>query len=157
VVADRLRREPGLYFVLVGDGPLAGSVRDLIGFLAVDTVHLRRPRHSLAELAAAADLVLDPSIEPVARPLVAAALAAGTPVVTAPGGGAARLLTETGGGVVVGSIGAPHQLAAAVREVLADGRRPARERALAILARQRQAGSEAIRRALLGGGAASGG
>lgn len=157
VVADQLRREPGLCFVLVGDGPLAGSVRDLICFLAVDTLHLRRPRHSLGELAAAADLVLDPSSEPVARPLVAAALAAGTPVVTAPGGGAGRLLGETGGGVMVGSIGAPHELAAAVLEVLADGRRPAQERALAILARQREAGSDAIRRLLLSGAAESGG
>lgn len=157
VVADLLRREPGLCFVLVGDGPLAGSIRDLISFLAVDTLHLRRPRHSLAELAAAADLVLDPSSEPVARPLVAAALAAGTPVVTARGGGAGRLLTETGGGVVVGSIGAPHELAAAVRQVLADGRRPAQERALGILARQHEAGSDAIRRVLRGAAAAASG
>jgi glycosyltransferase involved in cell wall biosynthesis len=155
VVAARLRQDSGIDFVLVGDGPLAGSVRDLIGFLGIDTIHLRRPRHSLEELAAAADLVLDPSCEPVVRPLVAAALAAGTPVVTAPGGGAESLLAETGGGIVISSVGVADELAAAVRQLLADGRRPAQERARAVLMRQRSIGSAAIRRALLGGGAAT--
>jgi hypothetical protein len=155
VVADRLRREPGMTFAVVSDGPLAGSLRDLAGFLDVDTVRLLRPRHALQELAAAADLVLDPSCEPVVRPLLAAALAAGTPVVTAPGGGAERLLAEIGGGVVVGSIGASDELAAAVREVLADGRRPAAAAARAVLARQRLAGAAAVRRALLGATAAA--
>jgi len=157
VVADRLRGEPALSFLLVGDGPLTGSLRDLVSFLAVDTVHLRLPRHALAELAAAADLVLDPSSEPLVRPLVAAALAAGTPVVTAPGGGAERLLAEIGGGVVVGSVGAPDELAAAVLQVLADGRRPAWEQAQAILSRQRVDGALAVRRALLGAAAPSDG
>ena len=115
-----------------------------------NTIHLRRPRHSLEELAAAADVVLDPSCEPVVRPLVATALEVGTPVVTAPGGGAERLLAETGGGIVVESAGACDQLAAAVRQVLADGRRPAQERVRAVLARQRAIGSAAIRHALLG-------
>jgi len=34
VVADRLRREPGITYAVVGDGPLAGSLLDLAGFLA---------------------------------------------------------------------------------------------------------------------------
>jgi len=157
VVADRLRREPGITYAVVGDGPLAGSLLDLAGFLGVNTVRLLRPRHALQELAAAADLVLDPSCEPVVRPLLAAALAAGTPVVTAPGGGAERLLAEIGGGVVVGSIGAPDELAAAVREMLADGRRPAAAAARAVLARQRLAGAEVVRCALLGAAEAAAG
>jgi glycosyltransferase involved in cell wall biosynthesis len=136
--------------VLVGDGPLAANVLDLMRFLGVDALQLRQPHHPLEELVAAADVVLDPSFEPVVRPLVAAALAAGTPVVTAPGGGAERLLAEIGGGVVVESVGDPDQLAAAVRRVRASGLRPSAERARAVLARQRHEGGDVIRRALLG-------
>ena len=157
VVADRLRQEAGLALVLVGDGPLAGNVRDLMSFLGVDALQLRQPHQPLEELVAAADVVLDPSHEPIVRPLVAAALAAGTPVVTAPGGGAEGLIAEIGGGVVVGSVGDPDQLAAAVRRVRVSGLRPSGERARTVLARQRKAGADAIRRALLGGAIATSG
>ena len=150
MVADRLRREP-IALALIGDGPLAGSVRDLASFLGVEALRIRVPQHPLEELVAAADLVLDPSFEPVVRPSVAAALAAGVPVVTAPGGGAERLIAEIGGGAVAGSLGDPDQLAEAVLRLRASGVRPSPERALAVLAGQRQAGAGAIRRVLLGG------
>jgi hypothetical protein len=139
VVADRLRREP-FTFLLVGDGTLACSVRDLMSFLAVDALQLRLPRHPIEELVAVADVVLDPSCEPVVRPLVAAALAAGTPVVTAPGGGAERLVAEIGGGIVVNYVGDPDELAAALRPAVS-GLRPSAERAQAVLASQRQVGA----------------
>lgn len=150
VVADRLRGEPDVSFVLIGDGQLAGTVVDLIGFLGVHNVRLRRPTHHLDELAAAADLVLDPSDEPVARPLVAAALAAGVPVVAAPGGGAESLIGEIGGGVVVGTVGDPDGLAGAVQAVLGSGLKPDVARAREVLARQRSETAGAITEALRG-------
>jgi glycosyltransferase involved in cell wall biosynthesis len=150
VVADRLRHRPEIAFAVVGEGPLAGTVLDLAGFLAVDTLALRGPAHRLEELVAAADLVLDPSEEPVVRPVVAAALAAGVPVVTAPGGGAEALVREIGGGVVVTNVGDPDRLADAVRSVRERGLRPDPGRAREVLARQRAKAAAAVRAALVG-------
>jgi glycosyltransferase involved in cell wall biosynthesis len=150
VVADRLRDEEDVRFLLVGDGPLAGTVVDLVGFLGVCSVRLQRPAHPLTELVAAADLVLDPSEEPVARPLVIAALAAGVPVVSAPGGGAERLVGEVGGGIVVPSIGDPDGLADAVLAVRSGGLRPDPRTAREVLARRSISGADAVRAALLG-------
>ncbi len=118
LVADRLRDEEGLEFLLVGEGPLEGHLVDLMRYLGRVNVRLRRPRHSLHELIAAADLVLDPSEDVVVRPAVVTAAAVGTPVVTTPGGGVEALFPTAGpAGVVVGEVGDPEALAKAVRDV----------------------------------------
>jgi len=122
----------------------------LAGFLAVGSVALRVPAYRLEELVAAADLVLDPSEEPVVRPVVAAALAAGVPVVTAPGGGAEALVREIGGGLVVATVGDPDRLADAVRSVRDRGLRPDPGRAREVLAHQRASAAAAVRAALVG-------
>lgn len=150
VVADRLRDLSGVRFVVVGEGRLATVVIDLAGFLGVDSLLLRSPAHPLEELVAAAEVVLDPSDEPVARPAVAAALAAGVPVVTAPGGGAGALIAGIGGGVVAAAVGDAEGLADGIRAVLDGGERPEPARARDLLALRRDETAVAVRRAVLG-------
>jgi len=151
MVADRLRDEQGLDFLLVGEGPLEGNVLDLVRYLGRVNVRLRRPRHNLHELVAAADLVLDSSEDAVVRPTVVAAAAVGTPVVTTPGGGVEALFPSPGpAGVVVEGAGDPEALADAVQEIRRRGwtaidPEPAREE----IRRLATAGREGLREAVL--------
>jgi glycosyltransferase involved in cell wall biosynthesis len=117
-VAEELRGQRETVFVVVGEGPLTGHVFDLIRYLDLDNVHLRRPIHDLCDLVAAADLVLDVSEDAPVRSSLVAALAAGTPVVATPGTGFGELLEATGGtGLVTASVGAPREIADAVRRM----------------------------------------
>ncbi len=114
LVADRLRGEDGLFFLLVGEGPLAGRVADLAAYLDLPNVRVRPQGHSTAELVAAADVILDPAAFAPSRPAVLAALAAGTPVVATRGSG----ITELVGPSAVEFAGDPEALAGALRRVL---------------------------------------
>jgi glycosyltransferase involved in cell wall biosynthesis len=148
VAAHRLRDQPDMDFVIVGDGPLAGTVLDLAEFLGVRSLRLRRPVHALVDLVTAADVLLDPSYEAALRPAVAAALAVGTPVVSAPGGGAEELVEELGGGVVVRSLGDTDALVDAIRAVRKGGLQPDCVRAREVLASRNAAAARAAARAL---------
>ncbi len=151
-VADRLRDEQGLEFLLVGEGPLEGHLVDLMRYLGRVNVRLRRPRHSLHELVAAADLVFDPSEDAVVRPAVVAAAAVGTPVVTTPGGGVATLFPNPGtAGLIVQEVGDSKALADAILEVRRRGwtaidPEPVRED----IRRLASVGLDGLRRAVLG-------
>jgi len=117
-VADRLRNEPGLEFLLVGEGPLEGQLVDLMRYLERVNVRLRRPRHTLHELVAAADLLFDPAEDAVVKPAVFAAAAVGTPVVTTSGGGVETMFPGSGpAGLVVEEVGDTKVLADAILEI----------------------------------------
>lgn len=149
LVADRLRDEDGLCFLVVGEGPLAGQVADLAVYLDLPNVLVRPPGHPIADLVAAADVVLDPAESAPARPAVLEALVTGRPVVATLGGGLADILGPAG----VNPEGGPEALARALIQVLrgeaATGDPEVAREAIGRLARER---IEVLRRALLEGG-----
>jgi len=151
-VAERFRDQPDTVFMLVGEGPLAGNVLDLVRYLDLDNVRLRGPVHELGDLAAAADLVVDVSENAAVRPALAAAIAAGTPVVATPGAGLRELIESTGAtGLVVGRPGDPAEIADAIRRIRGADRSPTDlAEAGRALSSWRQAGADVLRAAVLG-------
>jgi D-inositol-3-phosphate glycosyltransferase len=110
---------PEVRLLLIGSpprGPLPSRV-EATGTVESVAPHLRR-----------ATLFVLPSHQEGFGIAVAEALAAGLPVVTTPCGGPEKLVADSGGGVVLSGF-APEELAAAVRELLADPDRLATMRA----------------------------
>jgi glycosyltransferase involved in cell wall biosynthesis len=122
-------------------------VLDLARYLGVANFFLRRPSHTVSDLVAAADVVVDTADTAAHRAAVIAALSAATPVVGTDVDGLSELLVATGAaGAAVDSIGDPEALAAATRRQL--GRTVARPSADAESAvdSAREEGRTAIRR-----------
>jgi glycosyltransferase involved in cell wall biosynthesis len=103
--------------------PLIPEARALlIGSAPADLperVEATGPVPSVAEHLRRATLLVLPSRQEGFGIVAAEALAAGLPVVTTPSGGPETLVRESGGGVVLSGF-EPQELAAAVRELLAD-------------------------------------
>jgi glycosyltransferase involved in cell wall biosynthesis len=111
---------PDIRVVLQGTGPMEGELRQRIGVLGLaDTVELVARTDGVADLLAAADVVVVPSVWE-SGPLVAAeALALGRPVVATPVGFVPALIDDGVTGRIV-PIGDAAALAAAVARVLDD-------------------------------------
>jgi glycosyltransferase involved in cell wall biosynthesis len=150
-VAEELRGQRETVFMVVGDGPLVGHILDLVRYLDLDNVRVRRAHHDLSDLVAAADLVLDTSEGVAVRPALVAAVVAGTPVVATPGAGARELLESTGGrGIVVNSVGDPGVIAAAIRRVRTSvGTPPDPVEVAGTVDDWKRSGTEALRAAVL--------
>jgi glycosyltransferase involved in cell wall biosynthesis len=153
-VADRLRDEPDLRFLLVGEGPLAGSLLDLVRYCRLDTLIIRSPKHSAAELVAAADVVLDTADQAPFRAAVVAALASAKPVVSSWGRDAESLLAAVEShGTALDPICEPSALEAALRDALCHvGHTADRSDAVAEIGSRVDAGRGAFRAALGVGG-----
>jgi glycosyltransferase involved in cell wall biosynthesis len=109
LLLDALPLVPDARALLIGSAPEALPDRaEATGPVASVAEHLRR-----------ATIFVLPSRQEGFGIVAAEALAAGLPVVTTPSGGPEALVTESGGGVVLSGFSA-EELAATVRELLAD-------------------------------------
>lgn len=80
-VARRLRDREDLWFLVVGDGPLAGTVSDIAGYFGLERFVLAPAAHTVTDLVAACDCVLQPAEEDPWPVAVAAGLALGRSVI----------------------------------------------------------------------------
>lgn len=80
-VARRLRHREDIHFLLVGRGPLAGTVSDLAGYFGLDRFTFAPPGHPIKELVAVSDCVLSTAEVDPWPVSVSAALALGRSVV----------------------------------------------------------------------------
>jgi hypothetical protein len=105
--------------LLIGEGPLAASVSDLARLMGLERFSVQAPRHSLLELAAAADVacsLMETAPVPV-WPM--AALSAGTPLVTTAVDDLEEVLKEPwADGVAVDSMAGLGEVCAAVKDLL---------------------------------------
>ncbi len=139
-VALLRRRRPGVRCAVVGEGPLEASLRRRVGELGLaEEVVLTGARDDVADLLAAADVVVVPSRWESGPLVLFEALALGRPVVSTPVGAAPGLFADGDGdgcgGRLVG-VDDPAALAEAVAEVLDD---PAGAAAMAATGRRRVA------------------
>jgi len=111
-------RRPRPVTVIVGDGPLAGSLRAQAARLADGDVRMLGARDDVPALVAAADVVVVPSRWEARALIVQEAMQAGKPIVATRVGGIGELTGEDG--AVLISPGDPVELAAAVTAVLDD-------------------------------------
>ncbi|MBW3612097.1 MAG: glycosyltransferase family 4 protein, partial [Actinobacteria bacterium] len=139
-VALLRRRRPGVRCAVVGEGPLEASLRRRVDELGLaQEVVLTGARGDVADLLAAADVVVVPSRWESGPLVLFEALALGRPVVSTPVGAAPGLLADGGGDGCGGRLVAvddPVALAEAVAEVLDD---PAGAAAMAVTGRRRVA------------------
>jgi len=124
-VARRLRHREDLHFLLVGGGPLAGTVSDLAGYFELDRFTFAPPGHPLKELVAASDCVLSTAeVDPWPQS-VSAALALGRGVVATDIDGVRELVAAAGfDRSILCNPGDLEGLAAAVIAVVDEHRRP---------------------------------
>jgi glycosyltransferase involved in cell wall biosynthesis len=129
----------GVSLVLAGDGPERGKVESLARDLGLDGRARflgAQPRQAVFELLRAADATLLSSDWESFGLVVAEALAVGTPVLAAAGGGVAEVLEDGRNGLLVPT-GDTDALAEAIRRFFAEP---------ALQARLRSAASESVRR-----------
>jgi len=117
-------RDPRPVTVIVGDGPLAGPLREQAARQADSDVRMVGARKDVPALLAAADVVVVPSRWEARALIVQEAMQAGRPIVAARVGGIPDLTGEDG--AVLVSPGDPVELAAAVTALLDDPARAAR-------------------------------
>ena len=124
--ANRLRDDPSLHFLLVGDGPEKPALKMLAASLQLDNVTFRDsvPIESLPSYVSICDLAVvtlrKSQITKGARPAKAfVMMAAGKPIVMAAEGEAERLVRTAAAGVVVPPE-SPAALANAIRVMLSD-------------------------------------
>lgn len=139
-VALLRRRWPGIRCAVVGEGPLEASLRRRVDELGLaGEVVLTGARDDVADLLAAADVVVIPSRWESGPLVLFEALALCRPVVSTPVGAAPGLLADSDGDGCGGRLVAvddPAALAGAVGEVLDD---PAGAAAMAVTGRRRVA------------------
>ncbi|HUR93573.1 MAG TPA: glycosyltransferase [Gemmatimonadales bacterium] len=98
-----VRRRTGAALAMIGDGPARRRLHRRTGSERVHWVPYQRDRDSVADLLAAADLVIAPSSIETFGLSALEALASGTPVLTADRGGVAETVTRSGAGAVFAS------------------------------------------------------
>jgi len=131
---DAASRVPGAVFVLVGDGPLRGSLeRQARERNVADRVLFLGHRGDVAELLACCDLFVLPSLFEGLPLAVLEAMAAGKPVIASGIGGTDEALVHGESGLLVPPAD-PVALASAIRSLLTD---PVRARLLANAGRER--------------------
>jgi colanic acid biosynthesis glycosyl transferase WcaI len=118
-------RDTGLHLVLVGSGIAEDGLRSLATELGTDNIHFmgRRDPQEMGELGAAADVHLvsladTPLLRLTMPSKLASVMAMGRPVILSGAGDAARVVAESGAGVVTDSVGTLEQT---LRDVAACG------------------------------------
>lgn len=121
LLLDALRQLPDVQLVVIGSGPLAGSLRARVAALGMEgrvRWYEPVPQPALREYYAAADLTVLSSIREGMPNVLLESLACGTPVVSMAVGGAAEVVVDPVAGRLVPERTAD-SLAAACRDVLA--------------------------------------
>jgi glycosyltransferase involved in cell wall biosynthesis len=122
--AVALRDEPGLEFVLAGDGPCRGALIERAGKERLERVRFleQQPHAAVPALLAAAGIIVVPlhrSFGDAVPSKLFEALSSGRPVVVIASGEAARIVREFDAGIVVPP-GDPDSLIAALRRLAGD-------------------------------------
>jgi glycosyltransferase involved in cell wall biosynthesis len=124
-VAYRLRDRDDLHLLVIGQGPLAGTVSDIAGYLGLDRFNLAPPGHSLPDLVSACDCVLSTAEEDLWPTAVAAGLALGRAVVATEVDGVRELVAAAEGDrCTLCAPGDVDAMSAAIGEALDHGRTP---------------------------------
>ena len=128
-LARQLRGDTTLAFLMVGDGPLAATVRAQVEASGLDNVVVRAFHQPSSECYAVADVLILPSEYEGMPMVIIEALAMGVPVVATDVGTTREVLERTGGGRVVERVGEVAALRQAVTATLAAPLDPAALRA----------------------------
>ncbi len=113
----RVAARTGAQLVLIGDGPLRRRLLAIYAHPSIRWLGYMNRRVDVARLLAAADVVVSPCECETFGLAAVEALASGTPVLSADGGGAAELITDSGGGMLFPS-GDSHGLAEQLERLL---------------------------------------
>ncbi len=119
-LAHRLRDDDRFRFLLAGDGPLAGSVRDLARLFGLRNLRTEPAQRELGEILAAADIVCTTAEHDPYPHATIAALQRRRPVVAAAVGDLPRLLEAGPCGIVVPHPGDLDGFEAALRSLAED-------------------------------------
>jgi glycosyltransferase involved in cell wall biosynthesis len=153
-LARRFSSEPGIAFLMAGDGPLSGVLDGQATKMALKNFHRRPFYRPIQDILAISDVVVLPSEYEGMPLIVAEAQVMGVPVVVTDVGNNREVLGITQGGIVISQIGNIDELAAGVRQMLDTPPDPVRVRQ-ALLARFGiDIISEKYRQVLLGEGSA---
>jgi glycosyltransferase involved in cell wall biosynthesis len=104
-LARQLRGDARLAFLMVGDGPLAETVRAQVATSGLDNISVHAFHQPSSECYAVADVLLLPSEYEGMPMVILEALAMGVPVVATDVGNNREVLTRTGGGRIVDRVG----------------------------------------------------
>lgn len=96
-VARRLRRREDVFFLMIGQGPLAGTVSDMAAYFGLDRFVISPAGHSMIDLVGACDCVLSPAEEDSWPVAVAAGLALGRSIVATDIDGVRELVAAADG------------------------------------------------------------
>ena len=117
-LARRFSHDPSLVFLMVGDGPLAGTVDAEVQRIGLKNL-IRRPfYHPSSDIFAVSDVIVLPSEYEGMPVVILEALAMGKPVVVTDVGNTREVVERTSGGVVVSRIGDVGALYEGVRHML---------------------------------------
>ncbi len=128
-LARQFAADASVVFLLVGDGPLAATVRETRERLGLANLIVHEFHQPAREVFAVADLLVLPSEYEGMPMVILEALAMGVPVVATDVGNVREVLERTQGGQVVEKIGDVPGLRRAVQQVLAAPPEPAALRA----------------------------
>lgn len=116
-LARRFVDEPSITFLMVGDGPLAGTVDAVVRRIRLPNF-VRRSFLKAADVLAVSDLVVLPSEYEGMPMVVLEAQSMGKPVVVTDVGNAREIIETTGGGIVIENVGDVSALAEGVKKLL---------------------------------------
>jgi glycosyltransferase involved in cell wall biosynthesis len=117
-LARRYTSDPGVFFLMVGDGPLAGVVDGNISRLHLTNIRRRPFYRPIGDILAVTDVLVLPSEYEGMPLIVSEAQCMGKPVVVTDAGNNREVLEITGGGVLVASQGDLGALVDGVRAML---------------------------------------
>jgi len=149
-MARRFTGNASLFFLMVGDGPLAGTIDTEVQRIGLKNLE-RRPFSSAPDILAISDVIVLPS-EYEGMPLVVLeAQAMGKPVVVTDVGANREILQMTQGGVVISKIGDIKALIKGVEAMLQNPPNPAYVRQIIASAFDVKGIAQQYKRVLLGG------
>jgi glycosyltransferase involved in cell wall biosynthesis len=120
-IALARQRIPGLEVLLIGDGPLRGSIEKEIGRLEIrDCVKILGWRKDALEIMAAVDVVLHPTLHEAFSQTMIEALYLRKPLVITPVSGAVDVIEDEVNGLLIPARD-PDAIAAAMQRLAADG------------------------------------
>jgi glycosyltransferase involved in cell wall biosynthesis len=118
-LARRFSSDPSIVFLMLGDGPLTGTVEEQVARIGLKNFYRKPFYRPIADILAISDVVVLPSEYEGMPLIIAEAQVMGKPVVVTDVGNNRQVLEMTGGGVVVPRIGDIEGLANGVRQMMA--------------------------------------
>jgi|GEM_PF-686133 len=115
-----LDENPGLFFLIIGDGPLRAETEQQISKMGLkDHVKITGSRKDLAEVLPQLDVLMHPSLTEDQGTIIPEAFAAGVPVAATAAGGIPEMVEHRQSGLV-SPVGDAQKLAENVLEIIAD-------------------------------------